>query len=418
MAQDTRRRTNSKSRCSAAWAIWGGRALKLLKHFIFLLPAVGALLLYFLLPQFPEFTEYVFSRGIFRVVSVPLGVVSSLFPFSLTELAALVALPAVVVLLVRFIRKLRRAKRRQKEAQVVCGDGELGEQHSAQEIGVGPTVRNIWLRAGKRLGWFLSCVLLGYMLLHGGNFYRQSAAQLLQLDTGAKSPEYLLEVTVDLAQKASAAREQLPQDEQGCTTLSSTLDDVLNQAGDGYQALGGRYPFLWGAVNGGKPVLLSHWWSYTQISGMYFPFFVEANINVDMPDSEIPATAAHELAHTRGFAREDECNFFACLSCFASPSADYRYSGYLMAYIYCSNALYEYDKELWAQARAYCSDGVVADLNQRNQYWDQFEGQMQEVSSSVNSAFLQMQGEEDGVFSYNRVVELLMAYYEKEGLLE
>ena len=89
----------------------------------------------------------------------------------------------------------------------------------------------------------MSCVLLGYMLLHGGNFYRQSAAQLLQLDTGAKSPEYLLEVTVDLAQKASAAREQLPQDEQGCTTLSSTLDDVLNQAGDGYQALGGRYPF-------------------------------------------------------------------------------------------------------------------------------------------------------------------------------
>ena len=42
-----------------------------------------------------------------------------------------------------------------------------------------------------------------------------------------------------------------------------------------------------------------------------------------------PSTAAHELAHTRGFAREDECNFFAFLTSIASDSADCRYSGYL-----------------------------------------------------------------------------------------
>ncbi len=85
---------------------------------------------------------------------------------------------------------------------------------------------------------------------------------------------------------------------------------------------------------GGKPVQLSHWWSYTGITGMYFPFFAEANVNIDVPDSGIPATAAHELAHTRGFAREDECNFLAYLACIHHSSGDVRYSGYLSAYIF------------------------------------------------------------------------------------
>lgn len=76
----------------------------------------------------------------------------------------------------------------------------------------------------------------------------------------------------------------------------------MRQAGEGYKALDDRYSFLWGTVNRGKPVKLSHWWSYTQITGMYFPFFAEGNINVDQPDCDIPVTAAHELAHTRGFA--------------------------------------------------------------------------------------------------------------------
>ena len=191
---------------------------------------------------------------------------------------------------------------------------------------------------------------------------------------------------------------------------------TLSEAGEGYKALDGRYSFLWGAVNRAKPVQLSHWWSYTGISGMYFPVYAEANVNTDQPDSAVPSTAAHELAHTRGFAKEDESNFFACLSCFVSPSADYRYSGYLMAYIYCSNALSTYDGDMWAAVRAYCSDGVIRDLEQRYKYWDSFKGKVQDISIRVNDEFIQSQGVDDGVFSYDRVVGLLLAYYEKEGL--
>ena len=150
---------------------------------------------------------------------------------------------------------------------------------------------------------------------------------------------------------------------------------------------------------------------------MYFPMLAEANVNIDVPDSSIPATAAHELAHTRGFAREDECNFLAYLTCIHSDSADFRYSGLLMAYIYCSNTLYDYDKDLWGETREACSDGVKRDLGERNRYWKTFEGKVQEISNNVNNSFLTAQGQEKGVLSYDEVVSLIVSYYVREGLV-
>ncbi len=354
-----------------------------LRHCLFLLPAVAALLLFELLPHFPNFTEMVFSRGIFRVLSVPLGGFLAIFPFSFTELLVILALPLAVLLLVLLIRRLRAA------------DSRL----------------HVLARAGKRVGWVLSCALLLYMLLHGANFYRLPVSELMGLDTSIQSPEYLQQVCIDLAKRASAEREKLPEDEEGFTKLSVSKDEILRLADNGYRNLQEEYPYLWGGVWRAKPVMLSHWWSYTGITGMYFPMFAEANVNIDVPDSDIPSTAAHELAHTRGFAREDECNFFAYLSATHSDSADYRYSGYLMAYIYCSNALYDYDTDMWGETRRYCSDGVKRDLGQRNTYWEQFEGEVQEISNSVNNSFITSQGDEDGVFSYDRVVQLIVGYY-------
>jgi len=254
------------------------------------------------------------------------------------------------------------------------------------------------------------------MLLHGVNYYRLPVSALMQLDMSPKSAQLLQTLCIDLAKSASSEREKLKEDENGNIMLSNSLLKTLSQAGDGYRILDNTYPFFWGAVNRAKPVQLSHKWSYTGISGMYFPFFVEANVNIDQPDSAIPATSAHELAHTRGFAREDECNFFACLSCFVNPSPDYRYSGYVIAYINCSNALYSYNSDMWAETLPYCSDGVIRDIEERTEYWDSFRGEVQEISNRVNDSFIQSQGVDDGVLSYNRVVGLLLAYYEKEGL--
>ena len=360
------------------------RILKGARHGLFVLPAITALLLYKLLPAYPHFTEKVITGGVFRFISVPLGWVVSWIPFSLTELLAVCAAPAVILGLVLLIRRIIK--------------------NSGRRLA-------IIARAGKVAGWVLSSSLLMYMLMHGANFYRLPAAELLGLDPPPMETEILYSLCADLATLASAERETLAEDENGYMILRDGSDTALRVAGEGYRVLDDKFPVLWGGVNRAKPVRLSHFWSYTGIAGMYFPLLGESNVNIDQPDSFIPSTAAHELAHTRGFAREDECNFFAILSCLEHPSAEYRYSGYLMAFIHCSNELYRVDKDLWAEARSKCSDKVNADLRQHSEYWKQFEGPVRAGSEKVNDSFIQSQGVSDGTRSYSRVTSLLVSWY-------
>ena len=138
-----------------------------------LLPAVIAVLLRIILPHFPQLTETVFSRGLFRVLSAAVGGVTVLLPFSLTEVLVVLALPAVLVLAVLFIRRLIRSRAKGQTA----------------------------LRAVRGVAWVLSCTLLYYMLMHGINFYRLPVSQLMDLDVGTKSAQELLTVCIDLADK-------------------------------------------------------------------------------------------------------------------------------------------------------------------------------------------------------------------------
>ena len=72
---------------------------------------------------------------------------------------------------------------------------------------------------------------------------------------------------------------------------------------------------------------------------------------------------------------------------------------------------YDYDTDMWGETRAYCSEGVLRDLGERNAYWKQFEGKVQETSTQINHSFITAQGDDDGVFSYDRVVQLIVGYY-------
>lgn len=83
--------------------------MKRVRKWLFWLPALIGLLLFWLLPHAPKLTEAVFSRFLFRVISVPLGALVAAFPLSLTECLAVLALPLFLLLLVLWIRRLKRS---------------------------------------------------------------------------------------------------------------------------------------------------------------------------------------------------------------------------------------------------------------------------------------------------------------------
>ena len=135
-------------------------------------------------------------------------------------------------------------------------------------------------------------------------------------------------------------------------------------------------------------------------------------MNVDSPACLLPSTVAHELAHQRGVAAEEECNFLSILACTTSGLADYTYSGWLFGYIHLGNALYRADPEAWQAIRDSLPETVRADLADNNAYWDQFEDKATAtITQGVYDGFLKSYGDTDGVQSYGTVVDLLVTWY-------
>lgn len=360
-----------------------------LKWIFCLIPLVLAAVMYFVLPYFPVFTEYIITRGLFRVVAFPFEWIMSVIPFSVTELVVVLCAPAVLILAIIWIVKIIRR----------------------------PDKMHTFERGVRFTAWFISLFLLLFMIMDGANFSRIPVGKLLELPNRQYTAEDLYKVTSDLALKASEAREKLPEDEKGCVKFSVSLSEILKFANNCYKPLGHEYPFLKTGSTRVKSVLLSHYWSYTGTTGVYCPWLGEANVNTDIPDSELCHTAAHEIAHTMGFAKENECNFIAWLACSKSGQPDYEYSGHLAAFIYCSNALYKANPELCSMANQNLSAGIIRDLKQRNEYWDSFEGEVMESSQQVNDTFIKANGVESGVLSYNEMVGLMLRYYDKQDLL-
>jgi len=354
-----------------------------------LVPAAVALLLTGILPLFPEFTERVFSRGISRFLTTTVGKVVSLLPFSLTEYSIFALLGAVgLAFLVVLFQTVWRAVRHE------------------------PQPKSHPLRLLRVCGWVVSVLVLFYVCVAGANYHRLPAEELCDLDVRqGLMDEELYDLCVVLANGASAEREALREDDEGRALLCADIGETLDRAGEGYAPLAAQYPFLEHNVTRVKPVTyLSHKWSQTAgMSGAYFSLLVEPNVNTDVPEIEIPFAAEHEMAHLRGIAKEDEANFFGALACFSHPSADYRYSGYLQAYLYCSNELYEKDVDLWRKAERHCSDGVVRDLKAQSAYWDEIDGGTSDLPAAQA---LRYQSVEDSSTSYTRVVQLLCAYYD------
>ena len=349
------------------------------------LPALAAVLLLWVCRSFPLYTELVHARIVYPVLASVLAFLNGIGSFSFTELLTLFSVPLLVLIVLLVRRYIRRAVDRK--------------------------------RAGGRVArgavWCVCSVFLLYTVMHGVNFYRAPMSVLYGLDMSAKSPEFLQQTVAALAQICSGLREQLAEDENGVMRLENGREDCLLRADEALERSRTLHPLLRG--NGAKPkwVMVSELWSYTGITGFYMMPLCEANVNTAQPDFGVPFTVAHELAHTCGFAREDEANFAAFLLCSASEDPEYAYSGYLMAYIYCANALFDYDLDMWEEARAYLSEDVRRDLADQRDYWNAHKGAVELFSTSVNDAFLKAQGQEDGVLSYDRVVALILGWVEK-----
>lgn len=368
------------------------RLVKLKRIWILLLFPV-ALLILEIAKRSVYFTEEIFAKGIFHVYSQLYSSVTGVLPFSLAEMGILLGIVVVPALIMwRIVRYIKEK--------------------------------------GKRLYWIgadlisLLCIAsVVYFLLVLGcsvNYYRKPVVEYLELTVRESSAEELYALHAELAERTNAVRKQLvTEDETGVYSLSVSESELAKLCDEAYDVLAEEYRIFHGVYPKPKRVLFSAVMSKTELTGVYVPFTMEANVNIDIPDYSIASTMCHELAHLRGFIREDEANYISYLACQASDSLELKYSGLMEALILSGNALYSKNPDLYYEIRAGYDEGVNRDLAANSAYWARFhDTKISNTAEKLNDSYLKANNQSDGVQSYGRMVDLLLAEYRKNHGVE
>ncbi|OCN00955.1 hypothetical protein A7X67_04540 [Clostridium sp. W14A] len=266
------------------------------------------------------------------------------------------------------------------------------------------------LKSAINLAVFVSIVYFLFTLNCGINYYRYPFADTCGLKVQPSSQAELKKLCASLASDLNRLRPGLDTDGHGVMKLhSGSIGKTAVQAKLAYDKIEQDYPLLRSGYSAPKLVTFSRLMSRCDITGIFFPFTFEANVNDDVPEYTIPVTMCHELSHLRGYMREDEANFIGYLVCRKSGDPDFEYSGDMLAFTYANNALFSADSDAADRIYSSLDDGVRRDLSFNSAYWKQFEGPVAKVSNSVNNQYLKANRQEDGVKSYGRMVDLLLA---------
>lgn len=334
------------------------------------------------------FAEEIFAQGIFHLYSQGFSFLTGWIPFSLAEMGILlgiVLIPAII--LWRIIVYIK-------------GKGN-----------------RLFLIAADVISLLCIASVVYFMLVLGCsiNYYRKPIAEHLGLTVRESSVEELYALHAELVERTNTVKQQLvTEDENGVYCLSVSKKKLGALCDEAFDCLAAEHTIFHGNYPEPKRILCSAQMSKTELTGVYVPFTMEANVNVDIPDYSIASTMCHELAHLRGFIREDEANYISYLACMASDNPEIQYSGLMEALILSGNALYGKNADLFFELRAGYDDGVIRDLAANSAYWAQFHNtKVSNATEKLNDTYLKANDQEDGVQSYGRMVDLLLAEYRK-----
>ena len=249
---------------------------------------------------------------------------------------------------------------------------------------------------------------LVFLLLWGLNYQRSPLAASVGLPMGAPEPGELAAAGAELVEESEKLRASVVEDGNGVAVVRKGVAAALAGASLGYEVLDDQWPVVAGEAVPAKRVLLSPVMAYLGISGIYVPFTGEANVNTTLPEWALPFVAAHEIAHQRGFAREDEANYLAYAACARHPDPTARYSAALEGSLFVMAALRVRDPAAHQALQARRGPAVRRDLEALEAWRRRYESRAADVHQKVNDAYLRAQGE-DGVATYGRMVDLLLA---------
>lgn len=340
-------------------------------------------LLFLLLCSFwPWFCEYAYARGLFQLIRLGID-----YSWALLPVAAMYWFwPLCLYLLYRGGRELWR------ECKQVRGFGHR------------------FLLALRALSNTLGWLLFLFLFLWGYNYRRIPLEEQLGLARPVLDVETLLAEAWRIQDSSLACRARIahadsnaleprhfPSDlETEMRTLLVLALDKHDYPSRGRMRCRSLYP---------KGLLLGF-----GASGLYWPFIGEGHIDAALHITRQPFTMAHELAHGYGFGDEAPCNFWGFLACMQSQAPAIRYSGFLNYRLYLLSELRKLAPKSYEELIATNSPGLLADQRAARAVYAKYPEFFPATQKAVYHHYLKSQGVKEGLRSYNRVVELLVAY--------
>lgn len=364
--------------------------LKIISLFLFPI----AIVINLFCSKYPQFVESYYSTKINKVIIQVMSKITGIVPFSIYELTIYILVFSTVGFVIYFIFAILQSKN---------NTVPLLKKYILNILSI------------TSLAYFLFIVLWGInynripleiSLITQYNETNNTSINVVNSTTS--DLENLYKYLIDCANNT---RELVLENNQGVMISNGDFKDIINRSQHGYDNIVNIIPSVEGDYGKPKYVMSSNLMCYTGITGIYFPWTGEANVNIAVPDVYIPSTTTHEMAHQRGFSSEDEANFIAYLACINHSDNDFKYSGYILALNHTASALKNSNPVAYDELSKDIHDDVLRDLRYNREFWNKYEGKIDQLSNDFNNAYLKSNGIKEGTQSYGKMVDLLLTYY-------
>lgn len=344
---------------------------------------LGLIILIYRQKSHPELIEKYYSGTLYPRIRTGLQFIFDKLPFSLGDIFYVALSIAILISIFKLFRSFFIKKRQQERVKI--------------------TLNMIIC---------LEILILAFYLFWGLNYFRQPAADRLDLNGHEYSKDELYKITGILIDSANSIRSKINPEH-----WPETDHKLYSESARAIENLQSPYNTAVYPIPEIKNSLLSPLLDYFGTAGYFNPFTGETQINSGMPIYLKPFVACHERAHSMGYGAEDEANFIGFISASESDNSLLRYSAYYLAaqeFMFETGRL---DTVVFQTLKNRISEPFMADLKNEKAYWEEYRGITRRFSSIFYDNYLKANKQPDGIRSYNRMIILMMAYYKKRGLL-
>ena len=343
---------------------------------------VVQLLLVKLVSNFPNQIEQYYSNGVYPLISKLFRWLFGWIPFSIGDIYYFLLGLVLIISIVQFIRhKFKDAK-----------------YHLF------------------KFGAYLSVFYFLFHLLWGMNYHRNSLFQTLKLEQKEYTLEELTNLTHNLLDRVKQTQLLLVVNDTLRVEIPYSKNEIISKTELGYTALAKEYPQFKYQKTSLKKSMFSLPLTYMGFSGYYNPFSGEAQVDYLVPKVSLPMISSHEVAHQLGIASESETNFIGFLAATKSDDLYFNYSGYLMALRYSVAAIHFKDTLASKVIIDKIPKGVIKNIVESQDFWQSYQNDLEPFFKLFYDNYLKANQQKDGMKSYSKMVNLLVAYNIKYGV--